>query len=274
MSRADRPGQGQQLIGRGAVEFVVIVVGVLVALGLESWWQGRQDGELALEYIEALRDEAETGSATIENVGLITELKRQWLERARAIADAGLVEDSAAMFLEGALQGSGIPVVPQISKAVFEDLQSTGRLGLFREASTRRAIIAGQAHLDAMLERQDLQNANVDSRLHALAVRHAPSRAVRQDGPRIRIVSDAVSASELRAAARALADDPAFEGELRAAFRVIEQEENVLAQLALAFEDQLAVLEGRERPARRSARDFADSMGISTSGRTDSVGTR
>ncbi|MDX1396466.1 MAG: hypothetical protein R3195_18945 [Gemmatimonadota bacterium] len=274
MSRADGPSKGPGLARRGLVEFVVIVIGVLVALGLESWWQGRQDQALALEYAEALKDEARTGSATIETVSLITALKRQWLERARSIVEAGLVEDSAAMFLEGSLQGSGIPVVPQISNAVFEDLQSTGRLGLFRDASTRTAIIAGHAYIEAMLERQDLQNANVDSRLHALAIRHAPARAVRQDGPRINIDAGAVPASELRAAARALAADPAFEGELRAAFRVIEQEENVLAQLALAFEDQLAVLERRERPRRRSARDFADSLGLSTSGSTDSAESR
>ena len=34
----DRPG----VFRRGIVEFVVIVFGVLVALGLESWWGARQ----------------------------------------------------------------------------------------------------------------------------------------------------------------------------------------------------------------------------------------
>lgn len=261
---------------RGAVEFVVIVVGVLVALGLESWWQGQQDLELEAEYIEALQQEARRNLASVESVSDVSELKRGWLERARIIFDTGLVADSAGIFLEGILQGSGVPVVPQVSDAVFQDLLSTGRLGLIRDDLKRRTIVRMYAFIETMLERRDRGNANLGGKLHALASRHAPTGVVEQIGPRIRVAYGPERLPEIRRAAVSLAAEPDLPGEVRVAFRVLLNERNVLEQLDLAFADLLAVLEGRELPDRGNLQQLieADVRGFNRSGSTDSAGTR
>ena len=256
----ERPG----VFRRGAVEFVVIVVGVLVALGLESWWQGRQDRALAHEYLESLQAELRSSVSTVESVSFVTGLKRLWLDRAIAIYEAGLVADSPAVFFEGALQGSGIPVVPQMSDAVFEDLQSTGRLGLFEDARLRQEIIRGYTGIEAMLQRQASAESNIGSRLHAVASRHSPVGAFTLFGPRISFDAEGTSRQTIRAAALALANDPEFPGQLRAASRALDHEENVLAQLHQLLQDQLAVLEGGERPERPSFREFAETENITS----------
>ncbi|MDH3733117.1 MAG: hypothetical protein OEU54_06260 [Gemmatimonadota bacterium] len=262
---------------RGLVEFVVIVFGVLMALALESWWQGQQDAALAEEYLESLRDEARAGVSIVENVSSVTGLKRRWLTRANAVYEAGLVADSPAVFLEGALQGSGIPVVPQLSDAVFEDLQSTGRLSLFDDAATRREIISGYTNIQAMLQRQASADVNIGSRLHALASRYAPVGAFSLTGPRVRYNPDGASLASVRQAAIGLSNDPQFAGQLRAAFRALDHEENVLGQLLGVLQEQLIVLEGGERPQRPSFRDLAEAeaaLEANRSGSTDSSGTR
>ena len=261
---------------RGLVEFVVIVVGVLVALGLESWWQGRQERVLEAEYLESLQTELRRNLASIESVSDVSELKRSWLERARIILEAGLVADSAGIFLEGALQGSGVPVVPQVSDAVFQDLVSTGRLALIRDDLKRRTIVRIYSFIETMLERRDRGNTNLGSELHALASRHAPTGVVQQIGPRIRVVHEPERLPEIRRAAVSLAADPTLPGEVRVAFRVLMNERNVLDQLDVAFQDLLAVLEGRALPDRGSFQQIieADSQRFNTIGSTDSAGTR
>ena len=249
---------GPGVFRRGLVEFVVIVVGVLVALGLESWWQGQEERRLEGAYLEALVEEAETSITSVEGVVGVSNLKRRWLERARIIFEAGLVADSAALFLEGALQGSGVPVVPQLSDAVLQDLLSTGRLSLIRDDGQRQAIIRGYSNIDAMLERRDRANANVASGLHALASRHLPVGAVEQFGPRMRVPDVPERRAELRRAAIALAGEPTFAGELGAAFRVLDHERNVLEQLRLAIEDQLTVLRGGERRQMTGFREMIE----------------
>jgi hypothetical protein len=264
------------LLRRGLVEFVVIVLGVLVALGLESWWQGRQNRELAEEYVESLITEASAGVATVRSTSAVSGLKRRWLARANRIFEADLVGDSAAVFLEGVLQGSGIAVVPNLSDAVFEDLQSTGRLSLFGDPEVRRRIIRGYTGLEAMLERQERAGRNIDSRLHALASRYAPVGAMILVGPRIRVDPGAVTAAELRRSAASLAADPEFRGEMRAAFRALDHEDNLMAQLLFTLEEQLALLQGTAPATQASIRELieADSAQFNRSGRTDSAGSR
>lgn len=269
---AERPG----IYRRGLVEFVVIVIGVLVALGLESWWQGQQERELEREYLESLRDEASRGIGVIASVADVSELKRRWLTRANTIFEGALVADSSALFLEGILQGSGISVVPQLTDAVFQDLLNTGRLALIRDDAVRRAIMRGYANVEAMFERRARADANIASGLHALASRHAPVGAIEQLGPRLMVTDDPRFQTEIRRAALELAADPALPGEIRAAYRALDHERNVLTQLDLALADQLVMLEGGELPDRGNFRDFirADAEAFNTSGSSDSAGTR
>lgn len=51
---------------RLAVEFVVIVVGVLVALAVDQWAQGREDEDTAREVLQALGSELESNRAQLD----------------------------------------------------------------------------------------------------------------------------------------------------------------------------------------------------------------
>ncbi|MFV1988245.1 MAG: hypothetical protein ACC682_13255 [Gemmatimonadota bacterium] len=267
----DRPG----VFRRGIVEFVVIVFGVLVALGLESWWGARQERELEREYLQSLQEEVSRGIGVLEGVTGVNHLKRTWLDRAHSILLGDLVRDSAAVFLEGLLQGSGIAVVPQLSDAVFQDLLSTGRLAIIRDDEIRRSIVRGYSGVEAMFERQARAEENISSDLHALVSRYVPVGVTTTEGPRIRISAGPERRPDIVRAAERVAADPALLGEIRAASRALDHEANVLHQLDLTLADQLTTLEGGEIAEGSSFRTLIqEEGGVSTSGRTDSAGSR
>jgi hypothetical protein len=251
----DRPG----VFRRGIVEFVVIVFGVLVALGLESWWGARQERELEREYLQSLQEEVSRGIGILEGVTGVNHLKRTWLDRAHSILLGDLVRDSAAVFLEGLLQGSGIAVVPQLSDAVFQDLLSTGRLAIIRDDVIRRSIVGGYSGVEAMFQRQARADANIDSNLHALVSRYVPIGVTTMEGPRVRISAGPERRPDI----------------VRAASRALDHEANVLHQLDLTLANQLTILEGGEVPEGPSFRTLMqEEGGVSMSGRTDSAGSR
>jgi len=234
---------------RGFAEFFVIVIGVLVALGLENWWAVREEHEQEREYLTALVDEARTNARTVEAVQGVARLKRGTLAHSQALLESGQALDSGGVFLEGLLQGSGISVVPELSDAVFQDLQSTGRLSLIRDAGLRRRVVSAYSSLEAMRKRQARWEEVVDARLHALVSRHIPVGGSRQSGPRIEIVAEQVGADAIQQATRTLMADSSLIPEMRATFRALEAERTVLQAYAFVLEAHLARLEGREPAA-------------------------
>ena len=211
----------QQSTRRGLAEFALIVAGVLVALGLEGAWATRQDRVNEADYLVDMLQEPRANARTVREVLQVSDAKRAALARALSLLAPEVPQDSAAAFLEGLLQGSGIAVVPQLRRAVFEDLQGAGRLSLIRDDVARRQIIDHYSFTAAMMERQARWEGAIDPRLHSLASRNAPAGTVLQSGPRIRVLNDPQSAASIQQAVRELSSDPTLRFEIRAAWRAL-----------------------------------------------------
>jgi len=116
------------------VEFLIIVVGVLAALGVDEARQWRSDRVLEREYLNALLEEvvgdlpwlaAQQGDGPLE-----------WLAR----LDAGPVEDTVHTLYDLRIATFFATLPP--SRGVFDELTSTGGLLLIRDVELRRAIVA------------------------------------------------------------------------------------------------------------------------------------
>jgi len=121
------------------IEFAVIVLGVLVALLMESAWQDHQDGQLAREYLERLSEEAEFNREVLrsdsnfmaQNCRAATQV-RQVLAGAAELSPERLVLNAWAAALN---------YRPTYKTATWEDLLASGRIGLIDSADTRARII-------------------------------------------------------------------------------------------------------------------------------------
>lgn len=228
---------------RPAAEFLLIVVGVLVALFLESWWSSKQDRDLEATYIEELRREAQTHIDSINLTAAVSARKRESLEEAITLLSDVFDPDSARELIQGLLQGSGIPVVAELSSAVFSDLESSGRLNLITNNELRRAVLQYYAGLPAMFQRAERWAAAADSELHAFVSRKIPAGSIAQDGPRLRIVWDRIEEDEIIQIAAEIHAVEEVRGYVNAQARQLEAERTTVEEIIQRLDDYIAFFE-------------------------------
>ncbi|MAQ96054.1 MAG: hypothetical protein CMM84_21335 [Rhodothermaceae bacterium] len=121
-------------------EFLVVVTGVLVALAVGAWWQGRQDAVSEQAYLRQLAaDLRETERAATEADAFLRPVDRAgsllWLAFYETAAPP---RDSLLAWAERAMWTSTVrPVV-----GTAEALVATGDLALIRDDSLRTAVTA------------------------------------------------------------------------------------------------------------------------------------
>jgi hypothetical protein len=121
-------------------EFLVVVTGVLVALGVGAWWQGRQDAETERAYLRQLAaDLRETEAAATQADAYLRPVDRAgsllWLAFYEAPPPP---RDSLLAWAERSLWTSSVrPVL-----GTAEALVATGDLALIRDDSLRTAVTA------------------------------------------------------------------------------------------------------------------------------------
>jgi len=128
------------LLGRFLFEFVVVVAGVLVALALNAWFQGRQDAKTEAGYFALLSRDLERTIADLETFTAF---------EARQIDDAALVQQSIAKLppredttrLSEAMSHLVTRQTMVLKNSAYLDLVNTGHLSLIRDAVLRDAIV-------------------------------------------------------------------------------------------------------------------------------------
>lgn len=125
-------------------ETLVVVLGVLIALGLSDYWTYRQERVLEVEYLRRIQADV---SADIDYVDVF--IRDLWVRKLRALdAVAPIVRgiepvpEETELFLRNvALAGlGGASSTRWVTSTTFDDLKSTGNLRLIRDANLRRTI--------------------------------------------------------------------------------------------------------------------------------------
>ncbi len=131
----------------GVSEFVIVVMGVLVALWVDNLNNDRRDRQLEGEYLSALTADLERDTAALS-----VEI-RAAEERARsggAVLDAvqsGLVDQDPHTFVRSVHLTYALSY-PAYSRATVNDLLSTGNLRLLRDPEIRSRLDAYYALID------------------------------------------------------------------------------------------------------------------------------
>jgi hypothetical protein len=131
-------------IGRLATEFAVIVLGVLVALALESYWEDRQERRLELEYLQRLVSDFHDDYLRIENARKATQVQHQHIENALEILDDGTrisPDDLLSVFM------ASRSVWSREIGATFQELFGTGQLRLVRNGELRNRLVDFYSYL-------------------------------------------------------------------------------------------------------------------------------
>jgi len=156
-NRADRSTWiwGRRLRWFGA-EFLVVVSGVLVAVALNAWYQGRRDAATEATYLALLSRDVEHTMADLREAAAwerSQELNGLMAYRAFSSRRAGPEPDSVRVALTNLL----VRRTATLSKATYEDLLSTGSLGLIGNRALRDRIVR---FYDASTTLTDILNRN------------------------------------------------------------------------------------------------------------------
>jgi len=128
-------------------EFVVIVVGVLMALWVDQLREARVNAGLEVEYLESLVTDLEADLAQFDET-------EAWMRRSEGNAAIvlALYEGSPptddVTKLVVAVETAGWQFVPSVTRNTLDDLRSTGNLRLITDPSIRRAIAAYYRSVD------------------------------------------------------------------------------------------------------------------------------
>ena len=123
-----------------AVELVLIIVGIMVALAIDGWVQERSERRAEVAYLELLRDDL----VEIENqLQRYVDFESENIEIGIAVFHAMNPANHARdpRNIQGKLAALGARRTVQISSAAYTDLQSTGNLKIIRNRELRQRIV-------------------------------------------------------------------------------------------------------------------------------------
>jgi len=141
-------------------EFVVIVIGVLMALWVDELREARNNAALEVEYLESFVTDLEADLAQFDEA-------EAWARRSEAAAATvltlyeGTRQSDNLADLVMAVETAGWQSWPVITRNTIDDLRSTGNLRLLRDKSLRRAIAAYYT----TIENVSIPNANMRERI-------------------------------------------------------------------------------------------------------------
>jgi hypothetical protein len=134
-------------------EFLVIVVGVLAALSVDSWREHRTDRALERRYLEQIVTDSREN---LRLIGEATALEQRHLDVAETLCgaaqrDAPPSADSVGVWL-GRRDGSWWFSDPRLRDGTITALAQTGDFELIREANVRSAILGYVSQLQSDLD--------------------------------------------------------------------------------------------------------------------------
>ena len=141
-------------------EFVVIVVGVLMALWVDELREARDNEALEIQYLESFVADLEADLAQFDET-------EAWMRRSEAAAATvlalyqGSPPTQNAADLAMAVETAGWQDWPVITRNTIDDLRSTGNIRLIRDRALRRAIAAYYT----IIENANIPNANMRDRI-------------------------------------------------------------------------------------------------------------
>ncbi len=142
---------GIRRLSRALPELIIIVVGVLAALGVDHWNSGRADRALEISYLDALLTDLRADSAEFTDI-LVPALAQKdsgLLAIAPVVRGHAPVPEDTVQFLRMAALGGRLGGGPELgTSTTYEELIATGALRLIGSPPLRSRLVAHYRSLE------------------------------------------------------------------------------------------------------------------------------
>ena len=123
-------------------EIAIIVVGVLIAITLDSCNDARINRREERGYLQRLAEDLRTDTATFAFVGRALDRKQASLILVDSVVNGGFAVRDTTAFLQAVISAANFAWnQPRLRTTTFQELRTTGNLRLLRDAQLRAAIV-------------------------------------------------------------------------------------------------------------------------------------
>ena len=120
-------------------EIVLVVIGILIALQINTWNEERKSKKATMVYMDRLIDELKSDTIMLSDHIQAAVLKNQFCKKIRKVLDQKeIIKDTNDFVIK--LQGVGRSLRPSVSTNTIDDLKSTGNLKLVKELEITNSI--------------------------------------------------------------------------------------------------------------------------------------
>lgn len=150
-----------------AAEILIVVAGVLIALAINAWWQGRQDAASEATYLALIHRDLGQMADNLEDLLIYQDRQVQDGVTAYRIlsmaAPSEREQDAASQGLESLLGRRTIHVI----QPAYEDLINTGNLRLIRNQTLRDRLVSFYEEAERLVDIHNKNNAIFVDELYA-----------------------------------------------------------------------------------------------------------
>ena len=121
-------------------ELVIVILGIFIAIQADSWWQHQNDLSREASYRSRLVNDVADDIENIEYAIRLAKLRKELADvLIAATENPDGVRENPVRFLV-AVQQSAYTYTPSLNSNTFEELRSTGNLGLLRNNDLKAAL--------------------------------------------------------------------------------------------------------------------------------------
>jgi hypothetical protein len=126
--------------GHALLELVIVALGIVMAVQVDRWRKGREDVRREQEYIARLADDVQQDMGNLKASIELAELRRSFVVLLMDVAeDPSKALDAPVDFILAVAQ-AGYTHTPALTSNTFDELRSTGTLGLLRDPDLKKAL--------------------------------------------------------------------------------------------------------------------------------------
>jgi len=151
-------------------ELITIIAGVLIALALDNWNDGRRDRALEAQYLTALEADLRSDSVAFQTLFMpMLARKDSALSVVASVVRGAPLTGDTFPFLQavglGGLLGTNNPII-LTRRATYDELLATGNLSLIRSQELRAALVKHYMNADVRQARMLARVANYPLFVH------------------------------------------------------------------------------------------------------------
>lgn len=126
--------------GTVAVELAIVILGVFIGIEASNWNQSRRERVEERRYYAQLLDDLRTDQATLQQAIKLSARFDEAAERTLTAIRTGVVPRSETGQFAVRIHYAGFIFLPRATRRTYDELVSTGNLGLLRDPKAKAAI--------------------------------------------------------------------------------------------------------------------------------------